>query len=335
MFHAPAMISAKALGAMPAFAVGELGERKALRMLKAAGLVERFVDVREGYIPEHALCTFVSSVGLELGQDNLGLFFAPLLTVADYGAWGRFVLSAPDLGTALKRAQQVMYLHSSVDRVEFVVLGDLVSYCYRFGLRSHHSYPDVAYSAVAAMLSIPRHFLGPNWSPLKVEFNFPAGRQPVMAEETFGCPVSFDGTDLQLLFHKSVLSTPSPSPHAFQTTTRSDIVLERSAPPEDLVRAVCAVVGVQLLERDISLDGVAQALGIGPRSIQRQLSSHGTTFRELVTRTRMDRALNLLILKGNTVAAVSDALGYGEPGNFSRAFTQHYGASPRKYTGHL
>ncbi len=325
------MISAKSLGAMPMFAVRELGEKKTHQLLSDAGLVERFVTERNGYIPEYSLCAFIERVSRELGEDQLGLLFAPFLTVADYGAWGDYVLSAPDLRTALKRAQQEMKLHSSADRVEFVIYGNLVSYAYKFGLKSHSSYQDIAFSAVASMLSIPRHYLGQNWSPAKIEFDFPKSQKSGMAEEVFGCPVSFGGSSLRLLFDTSVLSTPNSPNHSIQSTTRHDIIRERSTPPEDILASVDAVVHLHVADGGASLERLAQATGVGPRRLQRHLAKQGTGFREVLAKARMERAVELLELKGNSVATVSEALGYNEPGNFSRAFTQFFGASPTKY----
>jgi AraC-like DNA-binding protein len=88
---------------------------------------------------------------------------------------------------------------------------------------------------------------------------------------------------------------------------------------------------MQLADGNLSLERLAQAIGIGPRSIQRQLSKHGTSYREVSTSARMTRAVELLMLKGNSVAGVSEVLGYEEPGNFSRAFAQYFGISPTKY----
>ncbi len=331
MSFSPAMISSKALGAMPTFAANELGEKKTLRLLSDAGLLESFMTERHGFIPEYSLCAFIEGVSRALGEDRLGLLFAPYLTVADYGAWGDYVLSAPDLGTALKRAQQEMKLHSSTDRVEFVIFGNLVSYTYSFGLRSHSSYPDIAFSAVASMLSIPRHYLGQNWSPAKIEFDFPKSLCFGMAEEVFGCPVSFGGSCLRLLFDTSVLSTPGSLNHSIQFNTRHDIIRERSTPPEDMLTSVNAVVELHVADGGASLERLAQAMGVGPRRLQRHLAKQGTGFREVLVKARMERAVELLMLKGSSVGTVSEALGYNEPGNFTRAFTQHFGASPTKY----
>lgn len=332
MSNSPAMITAKALGAMPAFAMAEMGEKKTLGLLSQVGLAEQFIEDRHGYITEHALCEFVHGISRALGEDRLGLLFSPYLTVADYGAWGRYVLSAPDLETALLRAQREMGLHSNTDRVEFECRGNIVTYTYKFGHKHHVSYPDMAYSAVAAMMSIPRAYLGQGWSPTKIEFDVPSERGSAHAQETFGCPVLFNRAQLRLVFPSSDLGARRSKLGPKMLTTRGDIVRERSGPPITLLHSIRAVVDMQVADRNVSLERLAQAMDIGPRSVQRQLAIYGTNFREVLKAARMDRACELLKLKGSTVAEVADTLGYREPGNFTRAFTQYFGASPTRYS---
>lgn len=162
------MISAKSLGAMPQFAVAEIGEKGTVQAFESAGLPLHFIEAQDGCIPEHSLAEFIEDVSRRLGYDGLRLLWAPHLTVADYGAWGRQVLTVPDLENALRRAEQEMQLHSNADRVHMHIGPNVVSYSYTFGLKEHPSYSNFAYSAIAYILSIHRHFLGIGWAPLRI-----------------------------------------------------------------------------------------------------------------------------------------------------------------------
>ncbi|AXI47907.1 hypothetical protein C1J03_18995 [Sulfitobacter sp. SK012] len=325
------MISAMSLGAMPQFAVEQLGEKKTRSALHAVGLPKRFIDARDGYISEHALSNFIGLVSRSIGYDRLGLLWAPFITVADYGAWGRYVLGAPDLGTALLRAQKEMQLHSNTDRVGMRVGTREVIYSYVFGLRGHPSYPDVAYTAIASILSIPRHFLGDKWVPLRIEFDFPKPVKEFQVEETFHCPVTFGHKDLRIYFPRNVLGVSNPDNLSLAITSRQDILRERAAgPPTTLVQSTQALVLQQLSEQIISLDRTAMSLGTSVRTLQRQLNEEGVTFRTLVNDVRMQRAQELLSLKGSTVRKVATTLGYTSPNNFSRAFSTNLGISPRQ-----
>ena len=332
MSQLPAMITAKALGEMPQFAMSELGEKGAFAALQAAGLPQQFLEDRDGYIPEHSLVDFVEKVARSLGQDGLGLSLAPYLTVADYGAWGRYVLSAPDLGTALRRAEQEMHLHSNADRVRMRIGSRVVSYSYEFALKGHLGYRDIAYSAVAVVLSIMHHYLGEKWAPLRIEFDFPRPTHIYRVEETFGCPVNFGRDTLRIFFPRHVLSTINPHKQTSGLATRQDIYRERMAgPPISFVQSVREILFVQLSENSASQDRTALSLGTSVRSLQRQLNEEGITFRELANDVRMKRALELIGHKGASVTTISTELGYTKSNNFSRAFSAWFGISPRQF----
>ena len=169
----PAMISAKALGAMPQFVLEVAGEKRLTKALDAADLPFHFIEERSGYISVRSLATFVHEAARTAGQQNIGLLWSPHLTVADYGAWGSYVLSAPTLGNALNRASSVMPFHSSTDRAWLESNGTESRYCYHFELRSHRAYSDIGFSAIGVFLSVFRAYLGVGWRPSAILLDFP------------------------------------------------------------------------------------------------------------------------------------------------------------------
>lgn len=169
----PPMISAKALGAMPQFVFEAAGEKRLVKALAASDLPFRFIEERSGYIQEYSLASFVHEAARSSGQQNIGLLWSPVLTVADYGAWGQYVLTAPTLGNALRRASTVMPFHSSTDRAWLEAAAMRWRYCYAFGLGTHRAYPDIAFSVIGVFMSIFRTYLEGAWRPQAVLLNFP------------------------------------------------------------------------------------------------------------------------------------------------------------------
>ena len=83
---------------------------------------------------------------------------------------------------------------------------------------------------------------------------------------------------------------------------------------------------------DLSLDDIARRVASSRRQLQRAYAEIGnTTFREHLTRVRMDRAAELLADKGLTVREVARRVGYRQPAQFAKAFRRHHGASPSAY----
>src|SRR4051794_18012767 len=83
---------------------------------------------------------------------------------------------------------------------------------------------------------------------------------------------------------------------------------------------------------DLSLDDIARRVASSRRQLQRAYAEiGGTTFREHLTRVRMDRAAELLGDRGLTVREVARRVGYRQPAQFAKAFRRHLGVAPSDY----
>ena len=83
---------------------------------------------------------------------------------------------------------------------------------------------------------------------------------------------------------------------------------------------------------DLSLDDIARRVASSRRQLQRAYAEIGnTTFREHLTAVRMERAGEMLRVRGLTVREVAHRVGYRQPAQFAKAFRRHHGVSPSAY----
>jgi AraC-like DNA-binding protein len=84
---------------------------------------------------------------------------------------------------------------------------------------------------------------------------------------------------------------------------------------------------------DVSLDEVARRVASSRRQVQRAFAEvGGTTFREHLTRVRMERAAQLLSAGASlTVREIANRVGYRQPAQFAKAFRRHLGVAPSEY----
>ena len=83
---------------------------------------------------------------------------------------------------------------------------------------------------------------------------------------------------------------------------------------------------------DLSLDEIARRVASSRRQLQRAYAEiGGTTFRDHLTRVRMDKAAELLATRGMTVREVAHRVGYRQPAQFAKAFRRHLGVAPSDY----
>jgi AraC-like DNA-binding protein len=83
---------------------------------------------------------------------------------------------------------------------------------------------------------------------------------------------------------------------------------------------------------DLSLDDIARRVASSRRQLQRAYAEIGqTTFRDHMTRVRMEKAAELLATRAMTVREVAHRVGYRQPAQFAKAFRRHHGAAPSDY----
>ena len=83
---------------------------------------------------------------------------------------------------------------------------------------------------------------------------------------------------------------------------------------------------------DLSLDDIARRVASSRRQLQRAYAEIGrTTFRDHLTRVRMDRAAEMLSARGMTVREVAHRVGYRQPAQFAKAFRRHHDVSPSAF----
>jgi AraC family transcriptional regulator, regulatory protein of adaptative response / methylphosphotriester-DNA alkyltransferase methyltransferase len=83
---------------------------------------------------------------------------------------------------------------------------------------------------------------------------------------------------------------------------------------------------------DLSLDDIARRVASSRRQLQRAYAEIGrTTFRDHLTRVRMDKAAELLSGRRMTVREVAHRVGYRQPAQFAKAFRRHLGVAPSDY----
>jgi AraC-like DNA-binding protein len=87
-----------------------------------------------------------------------------------------------------------------------------------------------------------------------------------------------------------------------------------------------------LLRRDLAqpwtAEQLAQKLNLSVSTLKRQLKNYDLTFRQILTRERMSKAMLLLKQEKYAISEVAIACGYESPSRFAARFKQHYGLKP-------
>lgn len=180
-----------------------------------------------------------------------------------------------------------------------------------------------------------RHAAGFAW-PLR-EARFASARPASTSahERLFGCPVTFGTERHELVVAPEVWQAPS------QGAASSDLlrVLEEHAgrtiaslrSSETLESSVTRLLTKALRGGDPSLEAIAKALHLSPRTLQRRLQAEGCSFADVLDRTRRSTADVYLKERSLALTEIAYLLGFSEQSAFSRAFQRWYGVAPSRY----
>ncbi len=147
--------------------------------------------------------------------------------------------------------------------------------------------------------------------------------------------VHFDQPHLRLVFPVSILDIPM---------IMADPMSARLA-REQCKRSLTTLIGhdkISEMVRELvydealgfsSMEDVAEKLHMSERTLQRQLTQEGTSFRTIVDEMRLQKAGGLLKRKELSLEAIAEMLGYTDVTNFTRAFKRWTGLTPSKYRG--
>ncbi len=85
-----------------------------------------------------------------------------------------------------------------------------------------------------------------------------------------------------------------------------------------------------------TIEVVSSQMNISRRTLHRKLKREGTSFQQLLKKTRKDLAINYLQKTNFSIGEVGFLLGFSEYSAFHRAFKDWFGKSPGEYqqSGH-
>jgi AraC-like DNA-binding protein len=97
---------------------------------------------------------------------------------------------------------------------------------------------------------------------------------------------------------------------------------------------VCQTIETLLAEPDLTLERVAEADGISPRSLQKLFAAAGQNFSHYLRTRRLERCrldLTSPMFADLSISEICFRWGFNGSAHFSRAFKDQYGVTPREY----
>jgi AraC-like DNA-binding protein len=180
------------------------------------------------------------------------------------------------------------------------------------------------------MLQVVRMGAGPSWSPTRVCLEFDSisrlDRLEAFAEAEVLCRRGISGFAIP----RSVLMRPIPA-CPLKTFASPDDGLLAEAPSTEFVPSLRQILRSFVRVEPPRIETIAEAGGLGVRTLQRRLAAEGLTFKKVVGQARFQVAAELVSRTDVKLVDIAQDLGYGDQAHFTRAFRRWAGVSPSQY----
>lgn len=320
-----------------------------------ASALANVLNALDGRVPLHAVC---SAVGLDLPLNPsarvpyrqladlyeaaatwaadpwFGLHVGANVDARSFDLLGYLALTTPTLAQMFDALARYLPLWttSAAFQVERSPTTLAVTWTYSdpdAPLRRH----DCEMSIMAAA-GVGGHLQSGRWRPREVHFRHPPSADTSEHTRLLCAPVRFDMPSNRIVCDAASaampLATADPVLHELLQDLAERKLAARPACASILDDTVATIIKL-LPTGNAQLSRVARTLGLGARTLQRRLIAGGTTFRDLLTTVRRERAMHALVHSDLSVGEIATQLGYGSISELHRAFRSWVGVGPAAY----
>jgi AraC-like DNA-binding protein len=286
----------------------------------------------DGWISYRAFLNLLELSAKELACPHFGLHLSRHQGIGILGPLGFIMREAPDVATALAELSRYFSLHNQGADVSLSRVSGTVQLGFESKVPGHLPMGQQEDLVIGIGLNIMRLLCGPRWNPLAVYLihTEPQDRKPYRA--LFDCPLHFDAESSMMVFPAETLAMKiSAADDRLHKILQEHLALVKASYPDNYPDQVKHLIRQALLTGNCSVDRVAGYLSITKRTLQRQLKTADTAYKELLEEVRFDMATRYLVDSSSPLSVLADMLGYSELSAFSNAFKLKTGMSPRAW----
>ncbi|SDK84579.1 helix-turn-helix transcriptional regulator [Aliiruegeria lutimaris] len=304
--------------------------------MRDVGLNRTVIEGPPILLPLRSHTGLLEAVSEMLGERHLGAIMArdfAFDSLRGSHPYSSYALGASRLDLGLQRASRALPFLQRGTEVRTRQDGQNLVFSYGVNLGNGVGIQLLEQEIPPVLIALVRPFLGPNWLPDWIEMPEAHRLQKPALARLFGTEIRANAALPGIAIPLSLLRTPSGIDHneRLQMTISGIRGLRINRPPRTQVEIVRQALRTQLNMGSASVEDVAMALGVGVRTLQRQLRTEGSSFKEIAQSEQVDRARMLLSEGDLSIAQVAFYLGFTEVNSFRRAFRSWFGQSPTQF----
>lgn len=266
-------------------------------------------------------------------DDAFGLTYASYFQPAVLHGLGLAWLASSTLKDSLNRLLRYQRVISTL--CHFSMNENQDSYCIVFDHQPLNT--ELEYisrdAAICSFFKMCRISMGPQIVPASVTMKRPEPSCRDRFDAFFGIKVAFDSPRNSIVLDKKYMETIQPAANAELARMNDQVVIDylRKLNSDDIEVQVQSTLIEQLPSGVPNQKDTASALNMSIRNLQRRLHERGSSFKQLLNRTREELAVYYLKGSEKPIIEIGFLLGYVDASNFARAFRRWQGVSPQQY----
>ena len=282
------------------------------------------------YITYREACRLIQCALEALPGSGHGLALGSRQSLAEFGLLGLAMLTAPTFGEALRTGIRFAPITGAM--LDLAVVDDHAGIAVTMRMRTHEPALEafLCEELISSCLNLCRAMLGEEFHCERVELAYSPPPYAAQYATALSTEVLFNRPDTRVVIAHPWLHLPMPAANpesARQIALLCHAQMPSEQPPAGIVAAVERRLALQVAGVP-RLTDLAAELHLTERTLRRQLSAAGTSFRALLDGVRECIASELLAESNLPIDQVAVAVGFGDVRDFRRAFKRWTGRLP-------
>ena len=304
-----------------------------LRMFRQVGLDHTCLNSHDLMVSEAAFAQLLESSSAQTGDASLGLLMGACWRLSDFGPISLLLQHQANLSSMLKTLKDSRHLISSTVATEVVKQGrySIIQLHLDTERESPGRHPTEL--GITALLSMCRHQLGRDWSPISTHFAHGSPGSLMNHRRVLGGDVVFASDFDGIVVSEEDMNRLNTDYDSLMESHARNLMNAYAPPPESksLEQQVRSTLASLLPHGRHSISHVASTLGYTARSLQRHLEAQDTSFQEILDAVRRQVAVRALKSSQLSVSEAAALAGFAENSSFTRWFGKHFQQSPSSW----
>lgn len=284
-------------------------------------------------IPFQVWQQLLNDIQQQYQKPGMGLAIARLAKPSHVGVIAYLGLACQTLGEAMQRFANYHRLAYDGNDMQVIAQNGHIAIRWGIGLGKPGQLADE--TAIALFVQMARQLVQPEYIHLtRIQFVNQKPANKAVYEQHFQCPVDFDCEQTSVIFPLQTLSIPL---NQADTTLKQLLESQAKALLAELPAHDQFDLQVQehlthaVHQGMITIEDLADKMGMSVRGLQRALQAHGYNFQQRLAQVRETMAKQYLQDAALSLTDIALLLAYSEQSAFQRAFKQWTGKTPKAW----